>query len=191
MASKKTWHGFTIIELLIGGVLMAIVIFALGNIMITNFKLFLNESSVINITEANKIALDEITNQIRESQSIAATCTPCSPDTTSANILILQLWPLNANGEPFDGGINYDYIVYKKDSTDSTKLRKIIYPYATSSRPNSNKVLSTNISALTFIYNNATPSQASEVTVKIKNTTNNSGKVQEIERESKAVLRNK
>lgn len=191
MASKRHKYGFTIVELLISSVLLAVISYILGSIFISNFKLFIDETSVINITEANKTALDEITNQIRESQSIASTCTPCSPYTTSSTVLILQLWPLNSNGEPFDGGVNFDYIEYKRDAVDNTKLRKIIYPHATSTRQSLNKVLSTTVDNLTFTYNNATPSQATEITVTLKNTITNAGKIQDVERETKAVLRNK
>ncbi len=191
MDSKKIITGFTLVELLIGSTILAIVILILGKVFISNLKLFLDESSAIAITEANKIALDEVINQIRESQAVAANCTPCGADTSGSNVLILQLWPINTNGELYDGGVNFDYIVYKRDVQDNTLLRKIVYPNAVSTRPASNKILSTNVANLSFAYNNATPSQASEVTVTIKNSTNSSGKIQETERQSKAVLRNK
>ncbi len=191
MDSKKIITGFTLVELLIGSTILAIVILILGKVFISNLKLFLDESSAIAITEANKIALDEVINQIRESQAVAANCTPCGADKSGSNVLILQLWPINTNGELYDGGVNFDYIVYKRDVQDNTLLRKIVYPNAVSTRPASNKILSTNVANLSFAYNNATPSQASEVTVTIKNSTNSSGKIQETERQSKAVLRNK
>lgn len=188
MASKRS---FTLIELLISMALLAVVTMVIGYVFIANFKLFRDESSAIAITEINKIALDEITNQIRESQGIAVSCTPCGSDTTNANTLILQIWPLNASGEPFDGSGSFDYIVYKRDTVDNTQMRKIIYPDASSTRTATNDVLATDISILTFTYNNATPSLASEVTIRIKNSKTLAGKVQEVDRETKAVLRNK
>jgi len=188
MASKRA---FTLVEILIGMTLLGMLSIVIGSIFISNFRLFRDESSAIAITDANKIALDDITNQIRESQSIAVSCTPCGADTTGANIIVLQLWPLNAAGEPFDGTTDYDYVVYKRDTTDNTKLKKIVYPHATSTRPAVNDILSTDVNILTFTYNNATPVQASEVTIRLKNSKTISGKVQDIDRQSKAVLRNK
>lgn len=188
MASRQ---GLTLTELLVVMTLLAIVALVAGSIFIANLKLFRDETSIISITEDNKIALDEITNQIRESQSIAPTCTPCGADATNANTLILQIWPLSASGEPFDGGGNFDYIVYKRDAVDNTKMRKIVYPHPTSTRQSLNKITLSNITTFTFTYNNVTPSLASEVTIKIKNSSNIRGKIQEVDRESKAVLRNK
>lgn len=184
-------RAFTLVELVIGMALTGIIVLVLGNIFVTNVRLFRDESSAIAITDTNKIALDEITNQIRESQSIAASCTPCGADTTGANVIILQLWPLNSSGEPFDGSGNYDYIVYKRDSTDNTILKKIVYPHATSTRAAVNNVLSTDVNILTFTYDNATPSLATEVTIRLKNRKTISLKPQEVDRESKAVMRNK
>lgn len=191
MAYKKGIKGLTLVELLVAAALVAIVAIVLGAIFTTHFKFFTDESSVIGITEENKIVLDEVTNQIRESQSIAATCTPCGTDTTGANVLILQLWPLNAAGEPFDGGTNFDYIVYKRDTTDNTKMLKIVYPHLTSTRQGQNKILSDHIANLSFTFDNPTPSLATEVIIKIKNSITTGSKTQQVELESKAVLRNK
>jgi hypothetical protein len=184
-------QGITIIELLVAIVLLVILMLIAGSIFVTHLKLFRDETNVIAITEENKIALDEITNQIRESQSVVSTCAACGTGTTGSNIIILQIWPLNASGEPEGGNGNFDYIVYKRDAQDTSKITKTVYPHATSTRPPLNKVPSQNVASLTFSYNSATPSLTTEVTIKIKNTITINGKTQDTERESKAVLRNK
>ncbi|MEK7581528.1 MAG: prepilin-type N-terminal cleavage/methylation domain-containing protein [Patescibacteria group bacterium] len=189
--TPKRIKGLTLVELLIAAALLGFVMLTLGYIFINHFKFFQDQSALITITEDNKVVLDEMINQIRESQSIVASCTPCGPDTTGANLIILQIWPLNATNEPFDGGTNFDYIQYKRDATDNTILKKIVYPTATSTRSSLNKIVATRVSDLTFTYNNATPAQATEVTAKIKLSATTGSKTQDIEREATALLRNK
>lgn len=182
--------GLTLVELLIAAVIMGVIVLFAGSILVGHLKLFNRGSSLINLTSANKIALDEIVNEVRESQSVVNTCTPCGSDATSASVLILRLWPLDSSDDPVDNGA-YDYILYKRDSSDNTKIRKIVYPDASSNRPASNKIIGTDTNSLTFTYNNADPSLATNVTIKVKNTAVVNGANQEVEREAKAVLRNK
>lgn len=190
MVSKNAKCGFTVVELLIGALILGVIVFVAAGVLVGHLRLFNRGSSLINLTSTNKIALDEMVNETRESQSIVNSCTPCGSDTTGASTLILRLWPLDSNDDPVDNG-NYDYIVYKRDSTDNTKIRKIVYADASSNRSSSNKIIGNDTSSLTFTYNNADPSLATNVVVKVKNTAVVNGATQEVEREAKAVLRNK
>lgn len=190
MGFKK---GFSLIEIVIGFSLISIVSVLVASLYFTNFKLLSHQSTSIDIYSQNKIAVDEITNQARQSQGVAASC--CSPqETTSATVLVLQLWPLDVNGEPFDPGTtNYDYIIYKVDPSDSTRIQKKVVPYATSTRPASTKVLSTSLGAngLQFSYNDVTPSLVSIVTISISTAGTSAGKTQNVTQTGSATLRNK
>jgi len=187
---KKNLSGLTTVELIVAATIMAVVLIVAAEVLISNIKLFNRGSSFIELTSTNKIALDEIVNQIRQSQSVVNSCTQCGTDTTGTNTLILRLWPTGSGADPLGNG-NYDYIVYKIDPNDNTKIRKLIYPDASSQRNSSDKIIGTNTSNLEFTYANADPALSSSVKVKIKNTTIVNGASQEIEREAKAVLRNK
>ncbi len=182
--------GFTTVEILIASAIGVVIVLFAINILLAHLRLFAGESALIDITGANKIALDEIVNEVRESQSVVNSCTSCGSDSTGAHVLILKIWPLDASGNPYDPN-NYDYIVYKRDSTDNTKIRKIIYAYSSSTRKNSNKIIGTNISGLDFTYGNPDPTQATDITIKVKNTAATNGKTQDVDREAKAVIRNK
>lgn len=192
MESKilKNKKGLSLVEMLVAVILLAIVTLVAGDILIAHLRLFTGTSALIDITGTNKIVLDEMVNEVRESVSIVNTCTACGTDTTTSTVLILKIWPLDASSNPYDSG-NYDYIVYKRDPADTSKVRKIIYPSASSTRSASNKIISSDISNLNLTYNNVDPAQASDVTIKIKSTVTISNKKQEVEREAKAVLRNK
>src|SRR3989337_1585307 len=129
------------------GVLIAALYFS-------HFKLFSSQNTRIEVASENKIALEEMTNQIRESQGVAAVC--CSPvETTSADVLVLQIWPLNASGDPSEPNPSptpqYDYIVYKK-SADA--LTKKVVPATGSTRQAKDDIIAVKVSALTFTYDN-------------------------------------
>ena len=184
--------GLTLVEILISMGILAVIMSFIAIIYFAHFKLFSNQSTSIDVASQNRLAIEEITNQIRESQSVVTTCSACSGDTTGSQILVLQIWPLTAQGEPFDpGGSNYDYMVYKKDPADNTKLLKKILPGAGSSRTSSSKILVSDISDLQFAYDNVDVTQAKEVTVTVTTSANSISKPQTYSQSSKATLRNK
>ena len=188
----KQKPALTLAEILITFGVIAILGIIVASIYFANFRLFSNQSTSIDVASQNKIAIDELTNQIRESQSVVATCSACAGDTTGSQVLILQVWPLNAQNEPFDpGGANYDYMVYKLDPADNTKLQKKILPSAGSARITTSKDFIVNVSSILFEYDNADVTQAGEVTVTITNSANSISKQQSYSQSTKATLRNK
>src|SRR3990172_2533476 len=201
MKHKKSTHyplpatryliGVSLVELIIGMSIVGFMGVLIAALYLSHFKLFSSQNTRIEVASENKIALEEITNQIRESQGVAATC--CSPtETTNSNVLVLQIWPLNASDDPTEPNPNptpqYDYIVYKKVSDT---LKKKIVPAVGSTRPSSDKIIASKINTLTFTYDNADVSQAAQVTINLttQNTVNNV--TQTDTKTSTAVFRNK
>ena len=183
--------GLTLIELLVGFAVAGFIILLVASLYMAHSRLFNNQNAAIEVAVQNKIALEEITNQVRESQGVTASC--CTPtETTGANVLVLQIWPLDASGNPFDpGSSNYDYIVYRVDPADNTVLIKKIVPDDGSTRQASEKRIATKISALGFTYDNADPTLASEVTTTITTSEIYLSRTHTMTQSSKAVLRNK
>lgn len=185
-------RGISLPEIIVSFGIVAVISFLVGSIYIAHFRLFSNQNTALDVSTQNKLALEEISNQIRQAESVVANCTPCGSDTTDASILILRLWPIDNNGDPIDpAGSNYDYIEYKRDATDNTKLVRITYPYASSSRQSGTHAVAISLSNLTFTYDNATPSQAAQVTVAVTTTVTTGNKVQTTTESAKADLRNK
>ena len=186
-------RGFTLVEFLVGFGLVGIISVLVAALYFTNFRLFSNQNASIDINSQNKIAIDEITNQLRQSQAVASSC--CGGDASGVNALVLQLWPLDVNGDPTDPNPNYDYIVYKIDPTDPTRIQKKTVPAAGSTRPASTKVLSTDLAAngLSFTYapDNASPQTAEKITVSITTTKTANGKTQTVTQTGNGTLRNK
>ena len=186
--------GFTIVELITGFAIIGFVSFLVAAVYFAQFKLFSNQNTAIDIASENKLAADEIVNQIRESETVVNTCSSCGGDVTGADKLILRLWPLNSSGEPTDpSSSNYDYIIYKLNPSDSTKLIKQTFADTVlpSTRLSGSKIIATKLASLQFAYDNIDPTFASEITITITNTADSSSKTHTYTQSVKAVLRNK
>ena len=184
--------GISLIEIITVSAIIGIIGMMAAAIYFAQFRLFSNQNTAIDINTQNKIALSEITNYIRQSESIVANCSDCGSDTTGTNTIILRLWSIDSAGEPIDpGGTNYDYLVYKRGSSDNTQLVRITYPFGSSVRPSGSKVIAISIGDLQFTYNDPTPANASQVTISLTTTATTGNKTQTQTDTAKVELRNK
>ena len=208
MAYKKTKNllkiklrGLSIVEIVTAIGLIGLVSVMVISVYFAHFRLFSNQSQGIDLANENRLALDEMAIQIKEAQAVVSTCAainPCAYNTGPA-IIVLQVWPLDSNGNPQDPGTsNYDYVVYKRDDLQNPQLVKITYPAAISTRKAGTDVLANDVYNLAFTYKDdtgtdvgANPTLASEVTVSLTNTNTNFGKTNTITQSTNAVLRNK
>ena len=159
-------------------------------IYFAHFRLFSNQNTAIDVSTQARLGTDEITNQLRQAESVVANCTPCGSDTTGANILIIRAWPIDAAGEPIaPAGANYDYIEFKLDT--GSKLVRITYPHASSTRPGGTHIVSAYVSSLTFTYDNPTPANAGEVTAVVTTQLAAGNKTHTATETGKGTLRNK
>ena len=189
MDYKKStrYPGVSLVELLIGMSIVGFIGIFITSLYFSHFKLFSSQNTRIEVASQNKIALEEITNQIRESQGVTASC--CSPaETTGTDVLVLQIWPLNASGDPTEPTSGYDYIVYKKVNDT---LKKKVVPATGSTRPSSDKIIATKINTLAFTYDNADVSQAAQVTINLMTQDTVNNVTQADTKTSTAVIRNR
>ena len=196
---RKKQKGVSLIEILIGLAIVAIIGLLAASVYFTQSRLFGRQTTQIDVATQNKLALEEMVNVIRSAESVVASC--CSPvETTSADTLVLRLWTTNASGNPQDPPASpapqdYDYIIYKRDTSDTTKLIKKTVPAAESSRPGSTDVLAIKIGNengdLVFNLDNADPAMAREVTVTLSTEAQILNETQASTNTASAVLRNK
>lgn len=184
--------GLSLVEYTVAFGIFGIISVMAAGVYFAHFRLFSNQNTAIDINTQHKLALTDITNQLRQSESIVSTCPSCGADTSGATSLILRLWPLDASQEPIDPNeTNYDYILYKRNPSDTTQLVRITYPNASSSRKSGTHVVAITMGNLQFTYNNATPALASQVTVTVTTTATSSGKTQTVTDSAVVDLRNK
>lgn len=190
MGFKK---GFTLVEFLIAFAIVGAVGVLAAAVYVTHYKLFSKQTSLIDVATQNKLALDDMVSTIRQSDSLVAGC--CSgTETTTSQELVLQFWPLNASGDPQDPAPDYDYIIYKKDPIDTTKLLKKIVPASGSSRTASTKIIAVNIGTnsgdLSFNYG-ADPATAASVDISLTTSQTGLSATQTSTHTATAFLRNK
>ncbi len=201
MDSDKTinWRrlrpGLTLVELQIAALIFGGIALLIGGIYFSYTRLFNEDRTSIQVASENRIALDEITNQIRESPGVVINCTICGLSTTSSStVLIIKLWPLGANGETFEPTSGeYDYVVYRLNPSNSTSLIKEIFPNGiNSSRIQTSKILAPNTKTILFTYDNPQDMAASaQVTVTLTIEAKSLTKTYTVNQSSKSVLRNK
>lgn len=192
MAYRKLRAAVSLIELVTGFAIVGLVSILVASIYFAHFRLFSNQNNAIDVSSQNKIALSEITNQIKESDTVVSTCTNCGGDTTSATVLVIRLWPLDVNGDPKDppDANSYDYVVYKLNAQEGTLIKKTVAGPSTT-RQTQTKIIAAQLSNLGFTYDNVDPVQSTEVTVTVTTTGTSNGKTQTTTESDKAVLRNK
>ena len=193
---RRRRPALTLVELQIAVAISAGITLLIGSIYFAYTRLFANDKVSIHVASENRIAIDEITNQIRESPGVSTNCTICGGQTTSSQtVLILKIWPIDANGETFEPtSSEYDYIVYKLDSTPNDKnLIKQIFPNGVNSnRVQSTKILATDTKTLLFEYDSPLNlSNSANVTVTLTSEAKSFTKTYTVSQSSKSVLRNK
>ena len=120
------------------------------------------------------------------------TCSGCGGDTSSATVLVLRVWPLDASGEPTDPiSGQYDYFIYKRDPQNNAKLIRNTVAAPGSTRTADTTNIAANLQDLQFTYDNPDPVQVTEVNITVTTTGIAGAKTHTTNQSAKAVLRNK
>lgn len=148
----KTERGWSLIEILIVMTVAAVAGGLLINLMVSSNRLFFDQSAHISQgLSLNQTEL-ELTDLIKVSAGVVAQY-PVSGSplyTTDSNTLIIKLPALSATGGVIESV--YDFAVIEPDAVKPEVLRKQIFKDSASFRKAENKVLSTNLNALTFNF---------------------------------------
>ncbi len=184
--------GYTLIELLVTILLVTVTMGVLTMVFIMSFRVNAYESSNGQLQLGNRVAIDEMVRQIRQATTVAA---GNGSNTTSANVLVLQLASVNSSNTIIPA--TYDYIIFKLDATQPTKLDEIIVSAVGSSRISHTRAITNDVDTLTFAFTDktgATLTSGYTATKKIKiqlNTSRtNSGRKTIINYSNQASLRN-
>lgn len=181
-------RGVTLIELLLVMMLLAVVLPAIVSVYIYGSKTFTEQLTQSRLQSDAQTLLDEITNDIRNAQSVEDVY---GTYTTDSNTIILRVPALDSGQVIQYNGTSQksDYIIY--DFT-GTSIHKVIYADPSSIRypqNNQNKVIANNILMLTFSYDPSVDS-ATLVQVNVRNNQSVGKVVENFSVTSKARLRN-
>ncbi len=156
-AAIKRRHkkGLSLIEVLIGMVLMSIAVLALLSLYNSGQKYFTNQDAHSDILNDSRITLTMLTRDIKESVQVV----PGPIDmggtyySTSANCIVLKVPSVDSNGLIVDIDADFDYLVYRVNPNDATELQRIVDGKdGVSSRLDGNKVLTGNLDSLVMLF---------------------------------------
>jgi len=160
-ANKKRKHirGFSLIEILIGMVLMSIVVLALFSLYNSGQKYFTNQDARADILNDSRLTLTVLSRDIKEAVQVV----PGPVDfwgtyySTSANCIILKVPSVDTDGLIIDIDNHFDYLVYLVNPNNSTELQRIVDGKdGVSSRLDVSRLVTGNIDSLvlSFLDNN-------------------------------------
>ena len=146
---KNNSSGVTLVEVMFVSVIGVMV---MGMVMI--LYVGVNNSMVVGVALAEinsdaRLAVDRIVRDVRWATELETTRTISSTTYQTANDeLIIQVPSIDSSGDIISS--TYDYIVYALDSSDATRLRRIVDPDASSNRASMNQVVAKNISSFSL-----------------------------------------
>jgi len=156
-AKKKRRHtrGLSLIEVLVGMVLMSIAILALFSLYSTGQKYFANQDVRVDILNDSRLTLTLLSRDIKEAvQVVPGPVDVGGTDySTSANCIVLKVPSVDADGMIIDIDSDFDYLVFCVNPSNSKELQRIVDGKdGVSSRLDGNKVLTGNIDSLVLSF---------------------------------------
>ena len=158
--------GFTLIEMLVViGLVGLLSVFAAG-IFISNNRFYQNQSGEIEAISGTRAIADHINEYGRLGDSIVASRTYNSTlYTTGATTVIFRIPSVDASNAIIASTYDYGYVT--RDPSNTSRLVLMLELGAGSARKARNIQLTDKLSTVSFTYDNATPSQAGNVTYQI------------------------
>lgn len=148
-------RGITLIEVLIGMVLMVIVVLALFSLYNTGQKYFVNQNIKSDILNNNRVTLTWLSRDIKEAVQVIPGPIDINGTfySTSSGSIVLRLPSIDADGIIIDIDNEFDYLVYQMDPENSTQIVRIVDGKdGVSSRVDGNRVLAENVSSLVLVF---------------------------------------
>lgn len=154
---KKRRHsrGLTLIEVLVGMVLMSIVVLGLFSLYSTGQKYFANQDAHVDILNDSRLTLSMLSRDIKEAVQVVAGPVDVGGTnySTSTTCIVLKVPSVDADGLIIDIDNDFDYMVYLVNPNNSKELQRIVDGKdGVSSRLDGNKLLTENIESLVLSF---------------------------------------
>lgn len=148
---KRNERGITLLELLIGGVILSLVGTLLVSMLIQNSNYFSWESNFINHGVSVNDIVDSLEQDLRAASAVSSSFTNSGVTfSSSARELVLDLTAVDSSGNPISNTV--DKVVYYLDPTHQTWFRRKVYPDALSKRAASETFLTNEMKLLDIRY---------------------------------------
>ena len=156
-AEKKRKHmrGLSLVEVLIGMVLMSIAVLALLSLYSSGQKYFTNQDARADILNDSRLTLTMLSRDIKEAVQVVTGPFDLGGTaySTSANCIVLKVPSVDANGLIIDIDSHFDYLVYRVNPNNSKELQRIVEGKdGVSSRLDGSKLLTSNIESLVLSF---------------------------------------
>lgn len=144
--------GVSLIELLIAMAIMSIISLTLILIFTQSFKTYYIQESQTQLQIQTRYSLESINNWVKKSSTVVATYTAQDTTvyTTSTSVLVLKVLSIDASNNLIAN--TYDYIIFRRNPSNTAELQQITYANIASSRSSGTKIIGYYINALTFTY---------------------------------------
>lgn len=142
--------GSSLVELLAVTMMMALLGTALFGLFGAFRRQLYADGSVSVLHKNARVALQKMGNDAKEALRVQASH---GADATADDVLILRLPSIDAAGEPTDIASDFDYVTYKLDAGDLTRLVRVVDVDAASSRnggADSTEVVATGVADVYF-----------------------------------------
>lgn len=147
--TKNSEAGFTLAEAMIASVIGMIIV---GMVMILYIGVQNSMTAGLALAEINSdagLAMDRIVRDVRWATQLETSRTIGGTTyITGDNRIVIKVPSIDASGDIITS--TYDYIVYALDSSNTTRLRRLVDPNASSSRSSLNQIVAENISSFSL-----------------------------------------
>jgi prepilin-type N-terminal cleavage/methylation domain-containing protein len=155
-ARAKTFRrqaGLTLIELLIGIAISALIMTAFLMLYNEGQKYFFNQNAHSDAIEDSRVPMARISRDVRSADRVSDATVDADGTTyaTSAQCLVLEVPSIDGTGMPIAGSV--DYVIYAVDPTGGRRLWRIVEADETvSSRQSRRQVVADAVSAFGLVY---------------------------------------
>lgn len=156
-ASDGKRSGLSLIELLVATAVAGFFILILGQVFIDGWKSYQLQETIGQLQGESRKTVDLMADDIRQATRVVLTYTAPSAVsyTSSYTQLVIQTPAIDSNQDPIVA--QFDYIVFRRDPNDSTKVQRLVFPAAVSTRTNqpASQTIGKYNHSLTFSYLNS------------------------------------
>jgi len=184
---ENTSRGITLIELLIGLAVFAILILFLANFFNSYYDSFNNLQASSSVAKSTGIFINLVGNAVRQANKIDSSRTVSGNlYTSNATTMVLELPSIDASANTISGA--YDYMIFYLDGGN---IYWIVDANALSSRKPGSQIIASDISSLSFTYDNPSVTSANKVDIAVTAKREIKGKIFESSLSQQVYLRNK